>query len=136
MSNELNSGDAVGEWGKPVISASDLDWMRAYIDTVPWKFAKTMSATPHAYTIRDWRPAYQNEFVRFVELIRKHGHPENFYRAVYVYFYIDGLKYWTMGDTLDGTVVINRAPEDQFFGRQVVDRYRDNQDFIKQDRPF
>jgi hypothetical protein len=100
----------------PLILEEDLEWARNYIEDCRWKTSK-MSAV-HAYTVREWRPDNDADFVRMVELIRAFGHPENFYSKTYIYLHIDGLKYWTMGDTMDGTIIINRAPSTNYYGKQ------------------
>ena len=100
----------------PLLSGEDLEWARNYIEDCFWKPSK-QSAT-HAYTVREWRPAFDGDFVRMVELIRSYGHPENFYSKTYIYLHIDGLKYWTMGDFMDNTIIINRAPSSTFYGKQ------------------
>lgn len=100
----------------PVISDADLAWMNDYISSVRWKEAK--SGPNHSYTVREWEPNRDEDFVRFVRLIRSYGSPENFYTKVYIYFYLGGLKYWTMGSPIDETVIINRAPENTFYGKR------------------
>lgn len=95
-----------------------LDWAREYISACYWKNSK--QGADHAYTVRDWRPESDSDFVRFVELIRTYGHPENFYSKTYIYLHLDGLKYWTMGSPMNETIIINRAPSSKFYGRQVV----------------
>ena len=102
----------------PKISGEDLDWMRDYINAHFWKPAKR--GPNHFYTVRDWFPEEIPDFNKFVNLIRAYGHPENFYSQVYIYFYIDEYKYWTMGSPIPETEVINRAPIDTFYGKQTM----------------
>jgi hypothetical protein len=92
--------------------------MLDYIDDCFWKPSKQSAS--HAYTVREWRPEHDADFVKFVELIRTYGHPENFYSKTYIYLHIDGLKYWTMGSPIPETIIINRAPSRAFYGRQVA----------------
>ena len=71
-------------------------------------FAKTMSATPHYYTMKfDW--ASLKEFNEVVMFIRKYGYTEKFGSKTYMYLDVDGYKYWTMGNTLEITKLINKA---------------------------
>lgn len=102
----------------PLLPDDDLNWMLNYIDDCFWKPSKQSAS--HAYTVREWRPQNDADFVKFVELIRTYGHPENFYSKTYIYLHIDGLKYWTMGSPIAETIIINRAPSRAFYGRQVA----------------
>ena len=65
-----------------------------------------MPEWPHYYVVRD----VQNEkdFVEFFEYIRSNGKPEPFFDKTYIYLEIDGWKYWTMGNPIEETTIINR----------------------------
>lgn len=80
-----------------------------FIQSSQWRFAKTMPQIPHEYVIRNWRPDKEPVFVRFAMLIRDQGYDAKFFDTTYRYLDIDGWKYWTMGDTPDETIIINRA---------------------------
>lgn len=96
---------------QPAITDEEAEAFRAYVKKVRWQVAKTYSKTwPHAYTIRWWNKELDEEFCRLVLFIRANGVKERFYKAIRPYFYIDGYKYWTMGDPLETTWVLNRAP--------------------------
>jgi hypothetical protein len=105
------------------------EFMRAFIAARKWRLAKDRL---HSYTVREW--SINNiDFDEFVILLRQYGHPENFYNSTYIYWALGDKKYWTMGDTLSGTIIINMAPVDQFMGRQLVD-YGNNPDlYLKTD---
>lgn len=106
------------------IPEDELEWIRQFIDDRFWRPAKSYTATaPHFYTIREWVPDQEDDFVDMVIKIRKYGHQENFYKQIYIYLYVDGFKYWTMGDTLDNTIVINRGIWSKFYGKQFVGKY-------------
>ena len=83
-------------------------WMRSFRDGCRWQTAK--SGPPHEYTIREWRPEARDDFERSVAGIREFGYSQTFYANTYIYFNLDGLKYWTMGDSLPHTSVLNRDP--------------------------
>jgi len=103
---------------KPM-STEDAEFLREYIATVRWKFAKTYSkVAPHSYTVREWREENEDEFERFVLLIRNCGYPERYWSKIHWYLEVDGLKYWTMGYPLHITKVINRADVNQKYGSQ------------------
>ena len=81
---------------------------RAFIAAVPWTFAKTMPWIPHEYTRRGQSPT--EDFEAMVERIRAHGYREEWRSGrVFVYLDVDGWKYWTMGNPLPETSIINRA---------------------------
>lgn len=93
-----------------MVETMELQRVRSYIGKVYWKTAKTYAKSwPHEYTIRWWRPELDEEFVFVVLYIREHGIEERFYSRKHIYLYLDGLKYWTMGDPLERTWVLNRA---------------------------
>ena len=86
------------------------DQARAFIAAVPWRQVKDVPVgeglpdggverygehrhvkpDPHQYVIREWREVADNDFDRFVELIRQDGYHEmrNWYLE------IDGWCYW------------------------------------------
>ena len=110
----------------PIISEDQIDWFRDYIGECFWKPSKQKAT--HSYTVREWRPRADGDFVKAVETIRTYGHPENFFSKIYIYLHVDGYKYWTMGDLIDNTIIINRAPSNNFYGQQnapVVNRTYD-----------
>ena len=73
-----------------------------------YKFATTMLKSPHFYTLKEtWENS--SDFTDAVQFIRDHGEAEYFYGKTYIYYYMDGHKYWTMGSALDKTILINRA---------------------------
>lgn len=95
--------------------AFTIDDARAYIAEVRWQFAKTMPQWPHEYTVRDWRPDTEPQFVELVRLIRASGVVKPWPTDVpnpryhHTYLEVDGWDYWTMGWPVDETTVINRA---------------------------
>jgi hypothetical protein len=87
----------------------ELEKVMKYIASVKWQFAKTMSAFPHWYTIRNWNPDKEKSFEHFVSFIRANGYANKFGKATYTYFNVEGFSYWTMGAPVEITTVINRA---------------------------
>ena len=51
----------------------------------------------------------EKDFERVVQYIRDNGVSERFFSKSFIYFYMGGWKYWTMGEPLNETQVINRA---------------------------
>ena len=82
-------------------------WFRGYRDECRWQAAK--SGPPHEYTIRNWRPGADDDFLTAASGVREFGYEQNFYQSRYVYFDLDAMKYWTMGEPLNETVVLNRT---------------------------
>lgn len=77
-----------------------------YIDTVRWQFAKTMPENPHEYTLKKW--GNPEMFDRVVMYIREHGYDDWFKGRKYIALNVGEHKYWTMGASLDQTILINR----------------------------
>ena len=88
---------------------------RDFIALVRWQFAKTMPQWPHEYSVRAWRPDLEREFFEFVVLIRRDGVVKPWPRDAatpryhHTYLELDGWEYWTMGEPVPETAVINRA---------------------------
>jgi hypothetical protein len=96
-----------------VMSQTEIDWFQDYIDSVRWKEAKSMPNVPHSYTIREWKP---DTFEQAVMIIRTFGVSERFYSKSYTYLYWGDYKYWTMGEPLEETIIINRAGAETHYG--------------------
>ena len=70
-------------------------------------FAKSMPKTPHYYTLREtWN---DSDFDKVVSLIRINGYKKKFFRTFYTYFDINNFQYWTMGASINRTILINKA---------------------------
>ena len=76
------------------------------IITAKYVFAKSMPWFPHEYTLRK---TWNDGFDECVLYIREYGNKEKFGKKAYTYLYINGWKYWTMGDPVEETILINRA---------------------------
>jgi len=93
------------------------DWIRAreFIAGRRWREAVTYRETaPHEYTVREWVTGARanQDFSHFVDLVRRFGYADFFYRVRHIYWAVDGFKYWTMGWPIEETTVINRARVD------------------------
>ncbi len=87
----------------------------AFITNRRWRFAKTMPQWPHEYTVRNWDPD-EDAFEEMVRWIRDHGevrkwypNPAKAFHYNHTYLDHDGWQYWTMGNPVAETTVINRA---------------------------
>jgi len=84
--------------------------LREFVGTSRWTFAKTMPEWPHEYIVRDRvDPALFEALVRH---IREHGFDGRFYDRILTYFAEDGLLYWTMGNPVEETTIVNRCREE------------------------
>ncbi len=90
------------------------DRLRKFIDESVWVFAKTYADTwPHEYIVRD--KVDNGLFVELVNYIRSHGYIGKFYERDFTYFEDRGKVYWTMGEPIDETTVINRCDMEQTY---------------------
>lgn len=69
-----------------------------------------MPEWPHEYIVRDRVDGVLFEVL--VRHIRKHGFKGRFYQHILTYFAEDGLLYWTMGEPIEETVIINRCKQE------------------------
>jgi hypothetical protein len=84
------------------------DKILEFIDKHDWRFAKSMPFMPHWYVVRE--NCDEKEFLDFVIYIRQYGEERAFgKKRKFVYLDIGQYTYWTMGNTLDITKIINRA---------------------------
>jgi len=87
----------------------------AFISEADWRFSSTMPQWPHEYTVREWRPDLGGQFFDFVALIRRDGITKPWPldaatpRYHHTYLALDGWEYWTMGEPIPETALINRA---------------------------
>lgn len=82
--------------------------IKGFVDSCSWRWAKTYRTIPHEYIVRGKCELTDSEFVEFVHAQRDYGVKERWGKYNFPYLYIDGYKYWTMGDTIDNTIIINR----------------------------
>lgn len=87
----------------------DLTWFRSFVSERRWQRGKADPS--HEYTIRSWVPDAERDFEQAVVTIQRLGVPAMFWSHSYVYFHVDGRRYWTMGDPVSETTVLNRADD-------------------------
>ena len=90
-------------------------WARDFIEQRSWREAVTYRKTaPHEYVVGKWESDEQGsrDFDRFITLIRRFGYADFYYKLRQIYWAIDEFKYWTMGWSVDETIIINRARMD------------------------
>jgi hypothetical protein len=84
--------------------------LREFIKSSQWTFAKTMPEWPHEYIVRE--RVDKVLFEALVRHIRQYGFEGRFYQRTLIYFAEDGLLYWTMGEPIEETTIINRCKEE------------------------
>lgn len=73
-----------------------------------WRYARTLSFIPHHYTLRQtWNN--QDLFNEIVLSLREHGVEEKFGKKTFLYCYLGNFKYWTMGNPVEITKLINKV---------------------------
>lgn len=118
-----------------------------------------MMDIPHEYIHRDKCALTRDEFYYFVSAQRQDGITQRWGKYNLQYLYIDGYKYWTMGDPFETTWILNRqkvfsefdtlewpvprlysAGESDIMCRTIIETFRDrkifevgigNGDFVK-----
>lgn len=102
---------------------TELEWWLNLAPTLTWRFAKTMPDYPHSYVVKG-RTLEAETFDRAVLVIRRFGEPEKFQKSTRIYLTDPetNTKWWTMGDTLDGTTIINQSDADKTYGVQDAPR--------------
>jgi hypothetical protein len=88
--------------------------LKLFVNSQSWIFAKTYAKTwPHEYIVRD--QVDEALFIALVEHIRANGYVGKFYKMDITYFDEDGMVYWTMGDPIETTTIINRCTKEQSY---------------------
>jgi hypothetical protein len=92
--------------------------MMDFINNSQWIFAKTYAATwPHHYIVRE--RVDEDLFVKMVQHIRRFGYEGRFYDMKIIFYDEDGLVYWTMGELIKETTIINRCPEENTYEHRL-----------------
>lgn len=85
----------------------ELSDFKKLIGSARWIFAKTMPQNPHWYILR--QDISDDVFCDAVMFIREHGEVVIFKGHPYIQYQCEGYTYWTMGNPIDQTKLINRA---------------------------
>lgn len=83
------------------------EFIKAFISKECWTFAKTMPQWPHWYLVR--AKCDDDTFSKFVSFIYTNGYVRAWHDREFTYLDIDDYSYWTMGNPVDQTTIINRA---------------------------
>lgn len=87
--------------------------LRNFVQAAKWTFAKTMPQWPHEYIVRD--RVDESLFEQLVRYIRANGCEAPFYDEKYIYFEEGGMLYWTMGEPVKETTIINRCKKENSY---------------------
>lgn len=90
--------------------------IKQFVERYPWTFAKTYAdRAPHEYYVKqELDKRGQKDFVWFVKLIRKKGFKAKFWGEEHVYLEFDGKYYWTMGEPIEETYILNRCDASEY----------------------
>lgn len=81
-----------------------------FIEKQSWTNSKSYQEwAPHEYTLRNKIVGSDDEFEEAVRFIRANGFPAYFANKLMTYYPYKGRYYWTMGDPVEETVVLNRC---------------------------
>ena len=82
-----------------------------FVQHKSWIFAKTYAdRAPHEYIVKDKLSEDDKVFFEEAVLyIRENGFPAFFGGYEHIYLYADGHYYWTMGDPVEETIILNRC---------------------------
>ena len=90
-----------------------------FINESTWVFAKTYAATwPHEYIIRE--RVDEKLFLSLVKHIGEFGYVDKFYKRDMIYFDYDDKVYWTMGEGINETKIINRCEPTQTYAYRLA----------------
>ena len=94
------------------------DEIKAFINSSKWTYAKTMPLWQHHYIVRC--PDNEVMFVKTVEYIRSHGYEGRFYKQKNMYFDDAEYSYWTMGNPIEETTIINRCLKEDTYEKRLA----------------
>ena len=92
--------------------------LQEFIDSVQWTFAKTNPEWPYEYIVRD--QVDENLFMMLVLHIRWQGYESKFYEQIFTYYDYGGMVYWTMGEHLGATTIINRCSKEDSYESRLL----------------
>ena len=90
-----------------------------FVNRETWTYAKTMPEWPHECIVRE--RVDEDLFVQLVQHIRANGYEGHFYRREMTYYDEDGLTYWTMGEPVEETIIINRCKKENTYEVRLAD---------------
>jgi len=93
--------------------------VRRFVDTTPWRFAKTYAATwPHEYVVLTAANAAM--ILALAQHIFDYGVDGRFYGSIRKYHHEGGKVYWTMDSSPETTALVNRCDEYQTYEARLA----------------
>jgi SAM-dependent methyltransferase len=85
--------------------------MERFVKSREWTFAKTYAKkAPHEYIVKDHlSQPDKRTFEKIAQFIRDNGEERSFWSKKFIYYRIDNKEYWTYGDPIKDTIILNRA---------------------------
>ena len=85
--------------------------MKTFISQFCWIYAKTYAEVcPHEYIVKTkLDKMHWDSFEDAVKYIRDNGFDATYNKRVGKYYILDDYYYWTMGEPIDETIILNRA---------------------------
>ena len=96
---------------KIIMETYNLPYIVSLLNQEKWIWAKTMPSIPHEYIVRGKCRMQEEDFLMIVHVQRDFGKHEVWGKYNFPYLYLNGYKYWTMGDTFENTIILNRQNE-------------------------
>ena len=94
----------------PTVSHQSMFRAAGLIGAASFRFAKTMPAEPHWYTVRKNWPHEDDSFEEVVRTVQTYGYSRRYKkRAYFRSLTLNGHYYWTMGAPPEDTIILNRA---------------------------
>ncbi len=105
--NSYDEAIALQKQGNGVITMEEF---RAFVRDKKWTFAKTMPQAPHEYIVKGkLSAADQIMFEKAAQFIRDAGFICRYFKSAWQYYILDDYYYWTMGNPIPETTILNRA---------------------------
>ena len=94
---------------------------KSFVSKYDWIYAKTYAdKAPHEYLLKEKLISEDmSVFEQAVSFIRDNGFLAFFWGQEYTYYYMDGHYYWTMGEPVSETILINRCEYNLYEMRYV-----------------
>jgi len=87
------------------------DQFRDFVNSFTWTYAKTYAQIcPHEYIVKDKiDKEFWESFTEVVKYIREKGFITKYRGRSGEYYILDDHYYWTMGEPVEETTILNRA---------------------------
>jgi len=91
-----------------------------FVESWDWTFAKTYAKkSPHEYIVCKANHPRRAEYEKAVQFLRDNGEPEQYFRATFTVYKVNGHKYWTGNKPMSAEWILNRSlkgEQDRVYG--------------------